>query len=199
MSRYDEIVAELARAEQALENACGELNRAGPDCSDTEARNLDAIIKGREATRDLLRAKRANLIAGMPEDFGIKAPIDIEAVIERRLAEMQAKLNKRFKAECLNMGKYLAQEFNKFCTETTAAIQKKADDLSALRDEIMTRGIRYKGYWQPSQVYSPGDMVTFGGSLWHCNSDTTERPAETPDCTKWTLAARKGRDGKDLR
>ena len=42
--------------------------------------------------------------------------------------------------------------------------------------------------------YVPGDMVTWGGSLWHCNERTTAKP----DVGPWKLAVKKGRDGKDL-
>lgn len=52
----------------------------------------------------------------------------------------------------------------------------------------------YKGVWQPETDYRPGSMVTFGGSLWHCNAPTREKPGLGP---AWTLAAKKGRDGRD--
>jgi hypothetical protein len=38
-------------------------------------------------------------------------------------------------------------------------------------------------------------MVTWAGSLWHCDKATKNKPG-TDD---WTLAAKKGRDGKDAR
>lgn len=50
----------------------------------------------------------------------------------------------------------------------------------------------YRGVWR-EQAYVKGDMVTWGGSLFHCDKDTTAKPG-TDD---WTLAAKKGRDGKD--
>lgn len=51
----------------------------------------------------------------------------------------------------------------------------------------------YCGVFKEGQAYEPGDMVTWGGSLWHCDKATAEKP--TPE--NWTLAAKKGRDGKD--
>lgn len=58
----------------------------------------------------------------------------------------------------------------------------------------------YRGFYEAGREYAKGDMVTFAGCLWHCNeSATTDKPAETPGCKTWTLAARKGRDGKDGR
>lgn len=54
----------------------------------------------------------------------------------------------------------------------------------------------YRGVYQDGTTYQMGDTVTWGGSLWHCD---TEKTAEKPDSAEkhWTLAAKKGRDGKD--
>lgn len=52
----------------------------------------------------------------------------------------------------------------------------------------------YKGIWKQG-TYSKGDTVTIGGSLYHCNKETTDaRPATSED---WTLCAKRGQDGKD--
>ncbi len=53
----------------------------------------------------------------------------------------------------------------------------------------------YRGVYREG-VYQKGDTVTFGGSLWHSNKDDN---AEKPDSGtgSWTLAAKRGRDGKD--
>ncbi|WP_341706526.1 phage portal protein [Halopseudomonas sp.] len=55
----------------------------------------------------------------------------------------------------------------------------------------------YRGVFTPG-MHHPGDMVTFGGSLWHCNEPTDKKPGE-PGCKAWTLTAKRGRDGKDGR
>jgi len=53
----------------------------------------------------------------------------------------------------------------------------------------------YQGTYQPGQPYQKGDLVTWGGSMWHCQADTITGPADhTPD---WRLAVKRGRDGKD--
>jgi hypothetical protein len=58
----------------------------------------------------------------------------------------------------------------------------------------------YRGVWREKDEagnkleYSPGDLVTWGGSLWHCD----EKTGEKPDAGSWRLAVKKGRDGKDL-
>jgi len=46
--------------------------------------------------------------------------------------------------------------------------------------------------------YQPGDTVTWGGSLWHCDEPTSDKPGE-PGSKGWTLAVKRGRDGKDGR
>ncbi|MEO3387330.1 hypothetical protein [Mesorhizobium sp. CAU 1741] len=54
----------------------------------------------------------------------------------------------------------------------------------------------YRGVFKEGRSYEKGDTVTWGGSLWHCDVDATE---EKPDsqAKHWTLAAKRGRDGKD--
>jgi hypothetical protein len=54
--------------------------------------------------------------------------------------------------------------------------------------------VLYRGVFRDGETYEVGDLATFGGSLWHCNEPTTEKP-ETGKA--WTLAAKRGRDGKD--
>jgi hypothetical protein len=53
----------------------------------------------------------------------------------------------------------------------------------------------YRGVFTEGS-YSKGDTVTWGGCLWHCDAEKTER--KPGDGSKdWTLCAKKGRDGKD--
>jgi hypothetical protein len=53
----------------------------------------------------------------------------------------------------------------------------------------------YRGVFSPGD-YVPGDTVTWGGSLWHCDEPTTDKPGEVGS-KGWTLAAKRGRDGKN--
>lgn len=53
----------------------------------------------------------------------------------------------------------------------------------------------YRGVFKEGQRYEKGDTVTWGGSLWHCDVETTEKPDSAEK--HWTLAAKRGRDGKD--
>jgi len=52
----------------------------------------------------------------------------------------------------------------------------------------------YRGVFTPGD-YTPGDTVTWGGSLWHCDEATADKPGELGS-KGWTLAAKRGRDGK---
>ncbi|EDR2558288.1 phage gp6-like head-tail connector protein [Salmonella enterica subsp. enterica] len=54
----------------------------------------------------------------------------------------------------------------------------------------------YQGVFKSGQEYLPGDTVTWGGSLWHCDEQTQDKPGEAGS-KGWTLAARRGRDGRD--
>lgn len=53
----------------------------------------------------------------------------------------------------------------------------------------------YCGVFKQDQDYMVGDVVTWGGSAWHCNEPTKEKPDTGP----WTLMVKKGRDGKDAK
>lgn len=52
----------------------------------------------------------------------------------------------------------------------------------------------YRGVFNEGKKYERGDTVTFGGSLWHCDEETEAKPGEGQKT--WTLAAKRGRDGK---
>jgi integrin beta 3 len=57
----------------------------------------------------------------------------------------------------------------------------------------------YRGVYAPSFRYTPGDLVTWGGSLWHCDQATSARPETADGAAAWTLAVKRGRDGRDRR
>lgn len=52
----------------------------------------------------------------------------------------------------------------------------------------------YRGIYREGQEYKQGDTVTWGGHLWHCDTDTTDKPDGEQRC--WTMAVRKPRGGK---
>lgn len=53
----------------------------------------------------------------------------------------------------------------------------------------------YRGVWKDGTEYLRGDTVTFGGSMFVAQADTSGKP-ETPD-SSWVLATKRGRDGRD--
>ncbi|WP_412474734.1 hypothetical protein ACK83U_00880 [Rhizobium sp. WW22] len=67
-------------------------------------------------------------------------------------------------------------------------------DLS-FKVELAVPAMIYRGVYREAE-YQRGDTVTWGGSLWHCDADgTKEKPGD--GSRSWTLAAKRGRDGKD--
>jgi Collagen triple helix repeat (20 copies)/Carbohydrate-binding module family 5/12 len=52
----------------------------------------------------------------------------------------------------------------------------------------------YKHAFREGKAYKAGDIVTWSGSLWHCNGETTDKPQEGK---LWTLCVKEGRPGKD--
>ncbi len=54
----------------------------------------------------------------------------------------------------------------------------------------------YRGVFKSGEAYLPGDTVTWGGSLWHCDESTADKPGEIGS-SGWTLATKRGRDGRD--
>jgi len=51
----------------------------------------------------------------------------------------------------------------------------------------------YRGVFKDGTDYTTGDLVTWAGSMWHCDEATKAKPGDGP----WTLATKKGRDGRD--
>ena len=64
------------------------------------------------------------------------------------------------------------------------------------RFEIALPAMVYRGVYEAGRRYAPGDTATFGGSMWVCNAPTDAKPGETEKT--WTLAVKRGRDGKDF-
>jgi hypothetical protein len=62
--------------------------------------------------------------------------------------------------------------------------------------EIKTAIPMYAGVWT-ERSYGAGDFVTHGGSLFHADIDTSEKPGNTSGA--WRLAVKRGNDGRDWR
>lgn len=57
--------------------------------------------------------------------------------------------------------------------------------------------LQYRGVFQMGETYSAGNFVTQDGSLWHANESTTARPGGGE--AAWTLAVKRGANGRDVR
>lgn len=56
--------------------------------------------------------------------------------------------------------------------------------------------VRYRDVWRAENDYREGNIVTFGGSSFHCNKTGTKAKPEDGS-GDWTLMVKRGRDGKD--
>lgn len=63
-----------------------------------------------------------------------------------------------------------------------------------LEREIKTGVVLDRGVWRAG-LFVRGDGVTWGGSFWIAQRDTSAKP-DTPD-SGWRMAVKRGRDGKD--
>jgi hypothetical protein len=54
---------------------------------------------------------------------------------------------------------------------------------------------KQQGVFADGKTYVQGDVVTWGGSQWHCNEETSSKPGEGSKA--WTLVVKRGRDGRD--
>ena len=57
-------------------------------------------------------------------------------------------------------------------------------------------GLRYLGVHVAGKTYDLGDLVTAGGSAWHCARTTTGAPGTSAD---WQLMVKRGRDARGER
>lgn len=73
----------------------------------------------------------------------------------------------------------------------------RLDRVEASMATLAETQFTYRGYWRTGMHVKRNEAVTEEGSLWIALNDTLERPNSTSQ--DWSLAARKGRDGKDAR
>lgn len=76
----------------------------------------------------------------------------------------------------------------------TIELKFEGGDMSYTR-ELELPLVIYRGVYKDDETYAVGDMVTWGGSVWHCTAAEAGKPGE--DTTGWVLAVKKGRDGRD--
>jgi hypothetical protein len=54
----------------------------------------------------------------------------------------------------------------------------------------------YRGVYTPDHDYAVGDVVTYGGSAWHCYKATRTRPETAEGAAAWRLMVKRGDRGK---
>jgi hypothetical protein len=64
-----------------------------------------------------------------------------------------------------------------------------------LAREIKTSVLLYREVWREGE-FERGDVVTWGGSAWHCQTQTTDKPGSSP---AWRMMVKEGARGKDAK
>jgi hypothetical protein len=106
-------------------------------------------------------------------------------------------------AKAFGQLKQRADGFERLMDEILRTIKTARDQAYAKCDALELRlaalegkpSVKYVGTYVPDRAYSPGDACTDHGSLWICRTATSTRPGGDPFA--WTLAAKRGRDGRD--
>ncbi len=75
---------------------------------------------------------------------------------------------------------------------TVVAIYKRGDE--TITQEFKFPAVIDQGVFKSGDDYEAGDGVTYAGSFWIAQKDTTESPGNSSD---WRLAVKRGKDGKD--
>ena len=104
-------------------------------------------------------------------------------LLEQRVEALESSPRQFSGSEMQRLTAYLAPQFD------TAPLLKRIEEL-----EQHQSSVKYRGVWSADEQYVLGNFCTDRGSLWHCNQTTRERPG---DGRAWTLAVKKGQDGKD--
>lgn len=71
--------------------------------------------------------------------------------------------------------------------------QTKAEDVNLIRIPVML----YRGIYRSDGKYQRGDVVTTGGSLWHCEIDDPKIGPNNNGKSDWKLIVKEGNRGKD--
>ncbi|MFZ3081417.1 carbohydrate-binding family V/XII protein [Rhodoferax ferrireducens] len=81
-------------------------------------------------------------------------------------------------------------------TDVTDVLLAGIKKLSGRMAELEKAPLVYEGPHEAGKVYDKGQFTTHNGSLWHCNYKTASRPGDGP---AWTLAVKRGADGRDAK
>lgn len=148
---------------------------ANPGATITEVRAFDAALRRGETPS----APQANAL------WREIAAAGERAIVETRGLPSYARSTASMK---------MAAEARSCGMEMTKAL---AERIETLERQLAESAVEYKGVWSPGQQYRRGQLITHGGNIWHCNQPTTSKPGEAH--ADWTLAVRRGKDGRDAR
>ncbi len=82
-------------------------------------------------------------------------------------------------------------------TERDGAVRIESSSGTVEEKTFTVPSMIYRNVFKEGNEYAQGDTVTWGGSLWHCNVPSSDKPGD--GSKSWTLAAKKGRDGADAK
>lgn len=151
----------------------------------------------------MTRTRRVRTKAGaapaLPELSGQWSPAEADAATEELFAALEnanAGANDHL-SQIITLGAWIVA--HKLRTEAWLGmaferIQMLERDLKKAKS---ASSLSYKGVWKQGEETNPGEFVTSGGSVWHCNKKTLSRPGDDP--SSFTLAVKRGADGKDAR
>jgi hypothetical protein len=110
-----------------------------------------------------------------------KRVAEFQSIIDERLG---AKISITHPVEMLRLGLF----------DLMAQLSERLDAVEA--EQSRSRSMNYRGVFSEGETYEPGDFVTSGGSMWSCKQQTTAKPGARNNGTEWTLAVKRGRDGR---
>jgi hypothetical protein len=88
-------------------------------------------------------------------------------------------------------GLELASGIKDYFRRAIAPLEKRIAELES-RPQV-----KYQGVYRPGAEYSEGALVTRDGSIFHANRTTKAMPGDGNQ--DWTLAVKRGQDGKSTR
>jgi hypothetical protein len=176
-ARKELTAGEVAAADRRITSALGQLlgNAAPPALAHLERDGLAAVECDSYAT-ELLPIYRSRL-----REMDAPEPEWQEAVTATLKRRADAAQERRAAATEARKARQAAQAHEGLDERIQSAVAERVADL-------------YQGTWGAQRSYGKGDMVTDSGSLWICRAaDTRTRPGNGDG---WTLAVKRGRDGK---
>lgn len=107
-----------------------------------------------------------------------------------QVAQLIDQLDERFKHED-EAKRNIVKAVGQFVREQLEPLRQRIAELEGEVELLKAGGIKYMGVWQPG-TYLRGQLITSGGSLWHCNRETVSRPGDSGN--DWTLCVKRGKD-----